>query len=118
MKKILLVISFLLLFLSGCLWSGDENNNYQVQVNNNTDDIIFVYYNINNEQYDESIGDYHWTYTDITSIASGDSKVINVADEFYDADIRVEYKDMIKKYDIDPDFWGWDEIDINIADFL
>jgi hypothetical protein len=27
-------------------------------------------------------------------------------------------KDIIRRYDIDPDFFGWDEIDVYTQDFL
>lgn len=100
MRKSYVAITLVILLLSGCFWSGDEDGNYYVQVNNNTDDVIFVYYD-----------------TSITSIAKGNYEVIAVSEVLFDADIRVEYKGIIRTYDIDPDFFGWDEINVNIENF-
>jgi len=101
MKKPYGLIIILMLLLSGCFWSGDEDGKYYVQVNNNTDDVIIVYYDSN-----------------ITSIAKGNYEVIAVSEVVFDADIRVEYKGIIRTYDIDPDFFGWDEVNVNIGDFI
>jgi hypothetical protein len=111
-------IVVIIVSVSGCMfWSSDENGNYYVRVNNNTDNVIVVYYNINHAAYDGTINDYHWYSNANISISAGEHEIIEVQDEFYDADVRIDYKGTIKRYDIDPDFFGWDEIDVNISDF-
>jgi len=118
MRKSAIIFILLIILPSGCMfWSSDDTGNYCVRINNNTDDVIVVYYNINNIYYDDTIGDYHWISNATTSIASGDYEIIAVQDEVYDADVRIYYKGTIKRFDIDPDFFGWDEIDVNIFDF-
>ncbi len=117
LNKHALPVLLLSIFLSGCFWSSGSDGNYTVQVNNHTNSVIVVYYNVNEGEYDESTGDYQWTYEAFAVIDPDSSEVIEVRDDGFAAEIRVEYQGKIIRYGIDPDFWGWAEVDVNIGDF-
>ena len=108
MIKITLIL--LLCFVQGgCFW-GLFSDDIVVTVNNHTDATIkvmpkHVYADEIYKIQDEFIG-------------SGGSHVFYIEGVDFDPEILVEYKGYKHLYDIDIDFWGYDEINVEGFHFV
>jgi hypothetical protein len=103
----LLLATPLVLALGGCFWSADGFDNYDVRVVNHTDEEIVVLYNAGT-----AADGLEWSSGRETHIGPRSAAYIGVKDVHWDADISVLYRGFLRTYDVDPDFWGQDTIDV------
>jgi hypothetical protein len=105
------VFAFMAMALSGCWWGAILDGDTTVKVNNKTDDRITVV------PVGSLYGDDMYT-GQRRDIGSGHSEYFHFDGFETDPKIEAKYKGIKKIFDVDIDFWGYDEINIKTFQFV